>query len=209
MRRWFARFGLILAWIGSGLAALAAAADDASLSSLFDGKTLGGWSLEHTDHFLVRDGVIRADGGTGWLRSAKVYKNFELQAEYRVIKKGSDSGILFRASGASTAKEPFWPVKCFQLEIVDGESNLTLFGHGQPPPRFERRADALKKATKPTGEWQRIGLKVSGARAQVSLNGTLVTTGDALQEVEGYIGLQGENGVLEWRELKIRELAAK
>jgi hypothetical protein len=196
---------LLVASIGS----VVAVAEDAVFTRLFDGKTLSGWVSEHTDRFSIRDGVILSDGGTGWLRSAKPYKNFEFEAEYRVLKKGSDSGIFFRATGESTPAEPFWPVKCFQLQVVDADGNLALYGHGQPPPRFERKLEALKKAAKETGSWQRISLKVVGARAEVSLNGVLVTTGGALQDVAGYVGLQGENGQLEWRELKIRELPEK
>jgi hypothetical protein len=208
MRDGVARFGLAMAWIGSVLAVLTAA-EDRVFTRLFDGKSLSGWVSEHTDRFSVRDGVIFSDGGTGWLRSAKAFKNFEFEAEYRVLRKGSDSGILFRATSESTPKDPYWPVKCFQLQVIDNEGNLALFGHGQPPPKFERKLEALKSATKETGTWQRIGLRVVGARAEVSLNGHLVTTGEGLQAVEGYVGLQGENGQLEWRDLKVRELADK
>src|SRR3954466_7492294 len=102
--------GLAIALVGAALA------DDPKFVSLFDGKSLDGWTPQHTDRFSVRDGVIFGDGGTGWLRSAKVYKDFELHAEYRALKKGVDSGLLFRADAESTPKEPHWPAKGFQLQ---------------------------------------------------------------------------------------------
>ena len=54
------------------------AADEPEFTSLFDGKTLRGWVPERTDRFAVKDGVLVNDGGTGWLRSEKSYRDFEL-----------------------------------------------------------------------------------------------------------------------------------
>jgi Domain of Unknown Function (DUF1080) len=199
-----------LAVLGTAVALVSAAwcapgTEEPKFTSLFDGKTLSGWSLEHTDRFFVRDGLIVNEGGTGWLRSARSYKDFEFQAEYRVLKKGSDSGILFRASSESMTKEPHWAARCYQLQIIDLDGNCMLFGHGLAPPRFERKADALKAATKDPKQWQKLRLKVVGIRAEVALNDVVVTTSEAIQVAEGYIGLQGENGHFEWRDLKIRE----
>lgn len=191
----------------ASLVVLTAGADP-MFASLFDGKTLTGWVPEHTDRFSVRDGVIFDDGGSGWLRSAKPYKDFEFRAEYRALKKGGDSGIFFRASLETTPQEPFWPARGYQLQVIDAESNMKVFGHGTPPPTSERNAEALKTVMKGPGEWQKVTLKVVGKRAEVSLNGTLITVSDAIGLPEGYLGLQGENGQFEWRDLKIRELPA-
>jgi hypothetical protein len=184
-------------------------ADEPAFTSLFDGKGLKGWEPQHTDRFTVKDGAIVNEGGTGWLRSAKAYRDFEFQAEYRMIKPGSDSGIFFRASAASMPQEPFWPARCYQLQVIDAAGNGMLFGHGLAPPRFERKTDALKSATKDAKQWQKIRLKVVGSRAEVALNDVVVTTSEAIQADEGHIGLQGENGHIEWRTLKIREFPGK
>ena len=183
----------------------ATAAEDPKYTSLFDGKTLNGWSREHTDRFFVRDGVIVNEGGTGWLRSVRSYRNFEFKAEYRVVKKGSDSGILFRASADSTPREPHWPARCYQLQIIDSDGNGMLFGHGLSPPRFERRTEALKTAAQTAKPWQTIRLKVMGTRAEIALNDVVITTSETIQPPEGYLGIQGENGQFEWRNLQIRE----
>ncbi len=203
MRPGFFVLGTVLALVSASWCP--AGAEEPKYTSLFDGKGLSGWSLEHTNRFFVREGVIVNEGGTGWLRSARSYKNFEFQAEYRVLKKGSDSGILFRASRESMPREPHWPARCYQLQIIDAEGGCMLFGHGLAPPRFERKTDALKSASKDAKQWQKIRLKVVGTRAEVALNDVVVTTSEAIQVAEGYIGLQGENGHFEWRDLKIRE----
>jgi Domain of Unknown Function (DUF1080) len=207
MRSGLAVLGAALALIGAECRL--AGAGDPGFVSLFDGKSLKGWEPQHTDRFHARDGVIVNDGGTGWMRSTRSYRDFEFQAEYRVIKPGSDSGIFFRASAESMPKEPFWSARCYQLQVIDAPSNGMFFGHGLAPPRFERKADALKSASKDAKQWQRIRLKVVGSRAEVALNDVVVTTSEAIQVAEGHIGLQGENGHIEWRALKIREFPGK
>ena len=199
-----------LATAVAAVVALLAAGQAASpeFVSLFNGRTLDGWVPEHTEHFTVRDGVIVNDGGTGWLRSAKSYKDFELQLEYRILKKGADSGVLFRASAESTSRRPHWPVKGYQLQVIDdAKSHLMILGHGTPA-KYDRKVDALRAAMKAAGEWQSITLRVAGKHAEASLNGSTVTISDATNLPEGYIGLQGESGQFEWRHIQIRELPA-
>lgn len=91
--------------------------------------------------------------------------------------------------------------------MIDAASNLLIFGHGTSPPKCDRKTDALKRTMRNAGEWQRISLKVVGKRAEATLNGTLVTVSDAINLPEGYIGLQGEHGQFEWRDLKIKVLS--
>jgi hypothetical protein len=207
MRTWLTVLGAVSVCIGA--AAWIEAHDEPPFTSLFDGKTLKGWVPQQTDRFFARDGAIVNDGGTGWLRSEKTYRDFEIRAEYRVIRPGSDSGLFFRATAESTDKEPHWPARCYQLQVIDGDGNGMLFGHGLAPPRFERKAEALKAAGKDSGPWQKIRLKVVGARAEVAFNDVVVTTSEAIQAHEGYLGLQGENGHIEWRALQVREFARK
>jgi hypothetical protein len=57
--------------------------------------------------------------------------------------------------------------------------------------------------------WQKVRLKVVGSHAEAALNDVVVTTTDAIRIPEGHIGLQGENGQFEWRDLKIREFPHK
>lgn len=198
-RRWFVLVAFALGLISSALA------DEPQFLSLFNGKTLEGWSQRSTDHFSVKNEVLFGDGGTGWLRSEKRYKNFEFRSEYRALKAGADSGVFFRASAESTENAPNWPRTCYQLQISDAENNLMIFGHATTV-KFDRKADALESVSKRQGEWQALRLTVIGNRATVHLNDTLITESDGITIEEGHLGIQGENGQFEWRELKIREL---
>ncbi len=190
------------------VSAVAVADDESGFVPLFDGKTLAGWAPEFTEKFAVRGGVIVNDGGTGWLRTSKPYKDFEFRAEYRAWKKGADSGLFFRATARSTEKAPHWCARGYQLQVIDADSHFMLFGHGTPA-RFDRKTDALRAAMKGPGEWQAVGLKVVGRRAEATLNGRLVTVSDAITVPEGFLGLQGEHGRFEWRALRIKEFPAR
>lgn len=172
--------------------------------SLFDGKSLEGWIPEHSDGFSVGDSVIIAKGAPGWLRSARTYKNFELDLEYRIVDEGSEGALLFRAGAESAAAEPYWPVRGYRLQLAGGDGNFMLFGHGSPPPRFERKTDALREAAKEVGVWQKLNLKVIDARVEARLNGVLAVTADAIEPAAGHLGLIGRTGRLEWRGLTVR-----
>jgi 3-keto-disaccharide hydrolase len=186
----------------------ASLADDAGFIDLFDGKSLDGWTPEHTDRFSVREGVIFNDDGNGWLRSNKSFQNFEFRGEYRALTRGADSGVLFRTSAESTPKASRRPVKGYQLRVIDAENNFMILGHGGTPSKFDRNTVALKAAMKEPGEWQAFTLKVVGKHAEATLNGRRITVSDTINLPSGHLGLQGEHGQFEWRNLKIKELPA-
>ena len=172
--------------------------------SLFDGKSLEGWSPEHADGFRVRDGVLVGGPTDGWLRSAKSYKNFELNLEYRAPAAASEGGLFFRAGAESGSAPPSWPVKGYQLRLASEDGDLMLFGHGTNPPRFERKAEAIKSASREPGAWQKLKLKAEGAHVEVHLNDVAVLTADGVEPAGGFLGLYAKAGEMEWKNLTIR-----
>jgi hypothetical protein len=192
--------------LAATLAASALGQDDSAAVSLFDGHSLEGWTRVHTDGYTVREGVIVNSAGSGWLRYNKPFKDFELQADYRATRTGAASGLLFRASPETSSKAPYWPSRGYQLQIIDAPTNGALLGFGVVPPRFSRKTHLLKEVMKGPGRWQTITLKVVGRHAEAALNGKTITVCDSIALAEGSIGLHGENGHFEWRNLKIKEL---
>ncbi|WP_435021182.1 3-keto-disaccharide hydrolase [Tundrisphaera sp. TA3] len=100
--------------IAFGLAALAvsaAPAQDAAPAgggwvSLFDGKTLGGWTTADgtPGTWMVEDGVIHGSGPVSHLFSPRGdYRNFRYRVELKIADK-ANSGMYFR-----TAKGPGFP----------------------------------------------------------------------------------------------------
>jgi hypothetical protein len=178
-------------------------AKETGFTTLFDGKNLDGWHIMNKGKFSAKDGVIFLDRGNGWLRSDKEYKDFELRLDFRFIDKGADSGVFIRA-GKDGAN---WPAKNYQVQTKDDNSIADIFPAGYSALKNKKKnADKLKKARKATGEWQSFVIIAKGEHMEVTLNGELITTSDGAVDKAGYIGLQGEGGRLEFKNIRIKEL---
>ncbi|GIW80064.1 MAG: hypothetical protein KatS3mg105_1871 [Gemmatales bacterium] len=193
-------------WAFAGQPAGAEEKEDGFLS-LFNGKDLGGWVYlgKGKSPFSVKDGAIYYKGGSGWLCYEKQeFPHFELRLEFRLIKKGGDGGIFFRASkdakgGAS------WPSQRYELQVKDYAQQARLWG--LPYQLDEKKVANVRK---PVGEWETYRLIVQGPRVRVYLNGELVTTSDGAKRLSpGFIGLQAERGEQAFRNLRIRPLPAE
>ena len=167
-------------------------------TALFNGKDLDGWHVMNKGQFSVKENVIHLNKGSGWLRSDKEYKNFELRMEFRFVSKGADSGIFVRAN--KDGKN--WPSKAYQVQTMDNNSIGQVFGAS----KSKRDNDKLKKAMKKTGEWQTYAITVKGTQCDVVLNGELITAAEGLESRSGYLGLQGEGGILEFKNIRVKEL---
>ena len=190
-------------------------AQDAGFVPLFKG-TLDGWVVENSaaNNFTVRDGVLRVEGPQGWLRSSAQYGDFTLRVDVRFLTDDADSGIFLRAPGpASNVFIRGWPANAYQVQVRDMSRNKTtnpiwfgnLYRHRVAPGETQFDGDAAIAAARPTGEWQALEITAAGDRLTVVLNGTTVTRAANLVNPRGYIGIQGETGVLEYRTLAIRE----
>jgi len=180
------------------LGSLTRAGEEEGFTKLFNGKDLDGWHVMNNGKFSVKDGVILLNKGGGWLRSDKEYQDFELRMEFRFVSKGADSGIFVRAGKEGKN----WPAKTFQVQTMDNDSIAGLFGGG----KAKRDKAKLNKAMKKTGEWQTYAITLKGGHGEIVLNGELVTVAEGLDVRKGYIGLQGEGGVLEFKNVRIKEL---
>src|SRR5262249_40646463 len=178
------------------------AADDkeTGFTSLFNGKDLAGWHIMGGGQFSVKDGVILLNKGGGWLRSEKEYKDFELRLQFRFVEKNANSGIFLRANNDNG------PSKAYQVQTMDGDSIGDIYTRDLANPTVKRDAEKLKIAFKPTGEWQEYAITAKGGHLEVKLNGELITVADGLGDQPGYIGPQGEGGILEFRKIRIRDL---
>lgn len=185
------------------LALVAADERPAEFVSLFNGKDLSGWHIMNNGQFSVKDGVIFVNKGGGWLRSEKQYRDFELRIEFRFLNKGANSGIFVRSN------DDKGPNKAYQVQTMDGDSICDLYTRALAKPTVKRDVELLKKVMKPTGEWQQYLITANGPHLEVRLNGELITVADGVATEPGFIGPQGEGGLLEFRKIEIRELSAK
>lgn len=208
------------AWAGGVAVAVvlegvAGAQAPGGFTPIFDGKSLAGWVVENSNgaNFTVRDGILRVEGPEGWLRSVEQYANFDLAVEFRFLTTDADSGVFLRAPGpASNIFIRGWPANSYQVQTRDISVNKTtnpiwlgnLYRHRTPPGETAYDHEAVLKAVRPTGEWQRFDIEVADDRLAVRLNGTPILKAAGLVNPRGYIGLQGETGVVEYRRIEIR-----
>ncbi len=86
--------------------------------SLFDGKSLHGWTQEGDCEAAVEDGNLVLKAGNGWLRSDHEYGDCVLHVEWQAVKDVDyDSGVYIRT--ARTGK-PF-PKPSYQCNLLQGK----------------------------------------------------------------------------------------
>ena len=179
--------------------------------ALFDG-TMDGWTVENSDgeFFTIRDGVLRVEGGNGWLRHADQFSDFVLRAEFRWLTEDADSGIYVRA----VADQDFirgWPGNSYQVQVRDpaGESRFPpvggLFRHQTPEGESVLDEEALARAYRGTGEWHTIEIEAVGDRLTIHLNGIEIGRAGNIVNSRGYVGIQSELGSMEYRAIEIQE----
>jgi hypothetical protein len=163
--------------------------------SLFDGKTLNGWTNMHAGDWSVRDGILTyTGGGNGWLRTNKEYGNFVLDATWRFPSGNRwDSGLFIRAGQEGNP----WPSRGYQVQMLKGAEGGIDGSRGA-----RARADLVK----PSGQWNTYQLTVIGDTAVLTINGEPATVGTGLTHTRGYIGWQAEGFPLEISRVAIMQL---
>ena len=189
--------------------------------SLFDGKTLEGWSQKNgTATYRVEDGAIvgqtTPDSPNSFLCSKKNYKNFELTFAVKVDNE-LNSGVQIRSQTVDGTPEG--RVNGPQVEIESSGENGAESGYlyGEACGGWMTPEDELiPTKTFKDGEWNDYRVLAEGARIQTWINGKQIS--DLVDEEkwkthpEGFIGLQvhgvGDKGPFEvrWKDLKIREI---
>lgn len=183
---------------------------------LFDGATLDGWVATGDQGAWAASGgeirIIRPGRG-GWLRTERMYRDFELRLDFLVPSNGN-SGVGLR--GASTGDPAFTG---FEVQILDS--------FGQEPSLTNCGAvyDAIapyEMAVNPAGEWNTYEIRVQGDTITVQLNGTTILENEKLDErgfihtpdrpwpldrrlPTGYIALQDHGDRVRFRNIWIRD----
>ena len=174
---------------------------------------LSRWSIEDTaaDNFNMVDGVLEVREPEGWLRSAERYADFEIETEFRFMTDDADSGIFVRAAG-ERAFVRGWPNQSYQVQLRNplGESPFPpvggIFRHGMASGETLYDEDLARATSLATGDWQTLRVRVEGDALLVWLNDVEITRATGLATAPGFVGIQGETGVLEFRAFRLREI---
>ncbi|GAB4154073.1 MAG: DUF1080 domain-containing protein [Planctomycetaceae bacterium] len=175
----------------------AVAADKAGVTrSLFDGKTLNGWTIENDCKVKVQDGMLLLAEGNGWLRSNNTYRDFKFHVEWKALKKSKyDAGIYIRTLPGT---KPF-PRKSYQANLLQGkEGNIGNL-----------KGASSKGLIKPAGEWNTFDITVIGETVEMVINGQKAYKVGGIKIPAGYIGIQVEvpgGGQFLVRNVKVTEL---
>lgn len=165
-------------------------------TSLFDGKTLKGWSVLKCEA-EVSEGDILITSGNGLLQSEKMFGDFILEFDWKKLADDAwDSGVYFRYD--TVAPNRPWPGR-YQVNLRKG---------------MEGNVGGIKDA-KSTGhikpdEWNRFRLVVKGNTLTLDINGRRAWEGEGLEgPAKGYIALQAEvpqGGKHRFRNIYVTEL---
>jgi hypothetical protein len=214
----------VIAMATLGLLALplsAFAAEDCV--SIFDGKTLNGWTQKNgTATYVVKDGAILGTTAEGspnsFLCSDKEYGNFELTIDVKLNDNELNSGIQIR----SKTKKPEGDAKYgrvngpqVEIEMSDAQAGL-IYGEACGG-WMSKDAETRKYKAFKNGEWNTYRIVANGARIQTWINGEAIedlTDEEKLaSHPKGFIGLQvhgigagkGPYSVM-WKNITIKEL---
>ena len=217
--------GCLILTFQPGCESLPGAGDEQGFVSLFDGRTLKGWTqLGGTGYAVTNvveqgatNAVIRCIKGAGGnLLSNEAYQDFILRFEFR-LEAGSNNGLGIRCPSTATNLHQLG----IELQILDDSAPkyATL-----KPYQFHGSlygvAPAERGALKPVGHWNTQEVSVRGRQVTVVLNGTRIlhTNINAITDAatlrahpgllreSGHIGFLGHGDPVDFRHIRIREL---
>jgi len=177
--------------------------------SLFDGQSLFGWKANDDPdaggaNWRVEDGVIIADKSDkpGLLLTSVRFTDFELLLDYR-LERGGNSGVFLRS--VPTPENP--AVECYELNMCNTHPEFptgSLVGR-----KKVSLDDSGGSKTAPEGEWHTFRVRVEGQQIVVTLDGRIIL--DFIDDSEnqrniGFIGLQQNQGKIEFRNIALRPL---
>jgi len=196
-------------------AAEKAAAGDEGFTPMFNGKDLTGWQT--TGNWVVeKDGTVRLKprpGERGWQRysayltTRRKYGDFIIDLEFK-FGRGGNSGVFLRVGDPNSQVN-----SGFEVQILDT--------HGKKKPTAHDCGGVIgtmapsKNMVKPAGEWNRYTITCKGSSVKVVLNGQQIIDLDLSKSPLrnrppiGYIGFQDEAKPVWYRNVRIKELAAK
>ena len=199
---------------------------NAEWTVLFDGKIVKGLrgykQSGFPDSWEIVDETLKTIPGHGVdLISEEIYKNFELELEWKV-PEGGNSGIFYFATEEG---DYIWQ-SAPEMQVLDdekhtdGENTLTSAGS------LYAMIAPSARVVKPVGSFNQVQIKVKDNHVEHWLNGTKIveyiygsdmmwnlvakskfsTMRQFAKASEGHIGLQGDHGVIWYKNIRIRRL---
>ncbi|MEY4132032.1 MAG: hypothetical protein RLZ85_520 [Verrucomicrobiota bacterium] len=199
-----------------------AAHGKAGFKSIFNGKDFTGWAGP-VENYEVADGALRCKtgkGGTPYFNQDLT--DFAARLEFK-LPAGGNNGLALRYPGTGDTAY----VGMCELQVLDDNYEKVK---GKIDPRQAHGSAygmvaAQRGFQRPIGEWNFQEVNVVGSTIKVELNGFLILDAD-LSKVDmatvmakkphpgkdrknGFFGFAGHNDAAEFRNIELKDLAAK
>jgi len=164
---------------------------------LFDGQTDYGWKAGSEADWKVVDGVIRVSAGKpGLLCTTTKFADYVLKVDFRSPAE-TNSGVFLRTPLVATDPK----ADCYELNIAPPANPF-------PTGSFVGRKKADEVA--PSDKWQTFEITAKGGEFTIVLDGRQVMTyTDPNPISSGFIGLQLNSGLVEFRNVKLKPLGTQ
>jgi hypothetical protein len=172
--------------------------------SIFNGHNLDSWDVVGNGAWSASDGILKADGGVGWLATKRDYSDFELELDYRLPRDGN-SGIFLRAfkNGALSG------VDFLEVQLLDDRNHVRLKPMHATGALYNLVAPypILRPAIE---QWHKVHVRASGEHIMVAINGIEVVNAKVpRKEKSGRIGLQMSRPGAEFRNIRVRDQSGR
>ena len=182
---------------------------------LFNDKDLTGWEGDTKGYVVENAAIVCKPGGNLW--TAKDYANFVVRFEFK-LTPGANNGLGIRMAPRSHAA-----YQAMEIQILDDTDPQYKDLH---PYQYHGSiygvVPAEKGHLKPVGEWNDEEVTANGRQIIVKLNGATIVDADldkastpatmdgkahpGLKNEMGRIGFLGHGTVVEFRNLRVKEL---
>ncbi len=191
----------------------------AGFVSIFDGKTLDGWTSDTNPikGYVVENGAITCLPDGVNLRTVKKYANFHLKFDFQ-LTAGANNGIGIRMPQSGDAA-----YLGMEIQVLD---NTAAKYADLKPWQYHGSiygvVPAKREFLKPIGQWNSQEIIADGSHIQVILNGTTIVDADiqkpsidgtidghehpGLRRQSGFIGFCGHGDRVAFSNLQIKEL---
>jgi hypothetical protein len=186
-----------------------------------------------TDTWSWKEGIAHCTGQpVGVIRTKKQFTNFELVAQWQMLKSAGNSGIFVWATeaGMEGLKPNALPSVGIECQVLDhgykeqyekqsgktadwfttngdvfpvGKSKMTPF---PPTSPNGSRSFPRKNLSKGVGEWNHYYIRCINGEVRLWVNGEEVSGGAGCEPRAGFICLESEGSPVEFKEIRIREL---
>ena len=175
---------------------------------LFNGRSLDGWAATgwNPEGFIAKDGMIVRDrrGGDS-LRTRDRYDNFALRLEWKIDRRGGNSGIFLRAPRENRESK-----MGFEFQIM-GDFGEEAHKNGTGAV-YDVVAPSVN-ASQPAGHWNDLEIRLDGPHFRATLNGVIIQDLNFDEDDElrhrlrnGFIALQDHGSAVAFRNIRIKRL---